>query len=170
MQVVEAMLGHALAIVAILTDATQYKLRRGDMAWGQQGPTERAVQEQLSRRETYVALRDNDVIATFRLQWEDKHYWGDQPPVAGYMHGLAVREDAHGKAVGAQLVAWAAQEVSKRGRQYLRLDCDARNFALCRYYDRLGFIQTGQRALSSGYVASLLQCEASSSRAMFEHL
>lgn len=161
MQVVKAVVGYAPAITSVLTDATKYKLQRGDSTWGSRGPTEQTVLEQMNSGEMYVALRDCDVLGTFRLQWEDDHYWGRQPPVAGYIHGLAVREDVHGKAVGAHLMAWAAQEVARRGRQYLRLDCSATNFALCRYYERQGFIPTGQRVLQSGHIAALYQCKTS---------
>jgi ribosomal protein S18 acetylase RimI-like enzyme len=158
-QVVKATVGYAAEIVSVLTDATKYKLQRGDFAWGSRGPSEQEVLEQINRDEMYVVLSDCDVVGTFRLQWDDEHYWGKQPPVAAYMHGLAVKESAHGKAVGANVLTWTVQEAARQGRQYLRLDCDEKNFALCRYYERRGFIQVGERALQSGYVAALYQCE-----------
>ncbi|MBW8846880.1 MAG: GNAT family N-acetyltransferase [Burkholderiales bacterium] len=123
-QVVKATVGYAAEIVSVLTDATKYKLQRGDFAWGSRGPSEQEVLEQINRDEMYVVLSDCDVVGTFRLQWDDEHYWGKQPPVAAYMHGLAVKESAHGKAVGANVLTWTVQEAARQDRPYLRLDCD----------------------------------------------
>lgn len=160
LQIVKATLSQVAAIASVLTDATRYKVERGDSAWGSHGPTEAAVLEQMKSGEMYVALNNREVIATARLQWEDEHYWGKQPPVAGYLHGLAVRKDAHGKRVATHLLTWAAQEVAVRGLQYLRLDCASTNLGLCRYYERQGFSQAGQRVLQSGYIAALYQRNA----------
>jgi len=79
----------------------------------------------------------------------------------GLHPGLAVESSVHGQGIGAMVIEWALHQTFLQGRQFLRLDCSARNAGLCRYYERQGFIQVGQRVLQSGYIAALYQCEAS---------
>jgi len=156
-----AELGDVADLLAILNGATQYKVERGDMAWGSEARSEQRVRDAMAESQMYIVRQDGRSVGTTCLQWDDEHYWGKQQPIAGYIHGLAVESSVHGQGIGAMVIEWARHQAFLQGRQFLRLDCSARNAGLCRYYERQGFIQVGQRVLQSGYIAALYQCEAS---------
>ena len=126
-------------VTDILTDATHYKVKLGDEIWGDEGWSEEEVKDEMSKGTMYLVRQDGEVIGTVLLQWDDDINWGPQPPVAGYMHRLAIKSGHHGKDLGKQIVGWAEEQVAQRGREYLRLDCEAANTELCAYYENLGF-------------------------------
>jgi len=98
-------------------------------------------------------------IATMSLSWKDEKYWDHQPPIAGYVHRLAVRNGFHGCGLGNFALNWSADQVSARNRRYLRLNCDHRNTKLCAYYEAHGFTQVAIKPIPEllDYVASLYQ-------------
>lgn len=93
-----------------------------------------------------VAQPDGVDVATVTLLWADPKFWGDQPPVAGYIHRLAVRSAHAGAGYGPAILAWADGEVRRRGRTLLRLDTASSNSGLLDYYTRLGFRRVGEVA------------------------
>ena len=130
-------------IAAVLTEATNYKLKRSDMIWGKESFTETEVLEMMHHSTVFVAKKDKEIIGVVSLQWEDERIWGGQPPTAGYVHRLAVKDSFHGKNVGKQIIHELAKYVLENGRSILRLDCEANNFSLCKYYEKLGFNKVG---------------------------
>src|SRR5205823_916179 len=58
---------------------------------------------------------------TITLRWEDPAFWGEQPPVAGYVHAIAVRRAFAG--LGPKMLEWAEEQVRGSGRGLVRLDC-----------------------------------------------
>jgi ribosomal protein S18 acetylase RimI-like enzyme len=68
---------------------------------------------------------------------------GEQPPVAGYLHRLAVRPAWAGRDFGRELLTWADREIAARGRTLLRLACMTDNPALRQCYERAGFRHCG---------------------------
>lgn len=143
----------------ILTDATRYKNQLGDTMWGDEGWSVDEVLESMSESTMYIIKQGDEVVATASLQWEDERNWGEQPPVAGYMHRLAVRNDFHGQGLGETITDWISAQVAKEGRQYLRLDCEESNTELCAYYEKLGFVKVGTRPVPEygDYAAALYQ-------------
>lgn len=126
-------------IAKVLTDAVDFKVKHGDMVWGTGLYTQEEVLGMMSGGNLYKATLDNKIVGNFILQWEDLKVWGEQPPNAGYIHQLAISKNSHGKDLGEQMIEWAAAEASKKGRQFLRLDCPAANTELCKYYEGKGF-------------------------------
>jgi ribosomal protein S18 acetylase RimI-like enzyme len=82
-------------------------------------------------------------VGTFRLLWSDPDVWPDDDGEAGYVHGVIIRNDVRGQGVGVQMLEWAADLIRAKGRRFIRLDTDASNPKLCRYYERLGFESRG---------------------------
>jgi ribosomal protein S18 acetylase RimI-like enzyme len=113
----------------------------------------------MSESLVYLVKLDGETVGTVSLQWEDERNWGPQPPIAGYMHRLAIKDGFHGQSIGKRVVDWAAFQVAENGREFLRLDCEASNTHLCGYYESLGFRQVGTRPVSEygNYVAALYQ-------------
>lgn len=91
-----------------------------------------------------VDRADGSTVGTVTLLWEDPKIWGPQPPVAGYVHRLAVRTAHAGAGYGPAILAWAEAEVRRRGRTLLRLDTATTNTGLLAYYAALGFRVVGE--------------------------
>ena len=137
----KAVAADASMVADILTEATHYKLQQGDTSWGSDAYSAAEVRAVLD--DTYLVCVGEEPVGTVVLQWEDKLYWGDQPPHAGYIHKLAVKQHVHGLRIGEQTIAWALLQVKERGRGLLRLDCRAINTGLGGYYERQGFRRVG---------------------------
>jgi ribosomal protein S18 acetylase RimI-like enzyme len=161
LSIAKATLEDAAAIAAIMTQATQFKLDHDDEAWGHGEYTIKEVSDPISKGFSYVVRLDDEAVAAFHLVWQDGMMWGPQEPVAGYMHQLGLKNGWHGQGIGRQVIDWAAKEVARNNRQFLRLDCPPGNTSLRQYYEGLGFIHQGnrdiQRSDGSIYAASLYQ-------------
>ena len=144
----------------ILTDGTHTKQAYDDDAWGTDDWTNDEVVERMAVKTFYLICQSDDIIGTFSLQWEDEGNWGPMPPDAGYLHSLAIKDDFHGQNIGVKAIDLAAQEVAKKGRKFLRLDCPAANKSLCAYYENQGFTKVAERLIPQyghGYVAALYE-------------
>lgn len=144
-------------LVEILTEAVQYKNQHGDKSWGDEPYTKKELDGMLAKGGLYTVKDGDEIVATFTLQWEDKPVWGEQADEAGYLHRLAVKNDRHGQEIGTQLIDWAAKNATKKGKECLRLDCDAANSELCAYYERQGFKQASAINLYPGQTTVLYE-------------
>ena len=118
-------------------------------------PTHRGAHR---RGEMYLAEIAGRAVGTFALQWSDEVTWGKVPENAGYVHGLAIRQNFAGRGLGRELLRRAESSAAMSGKRYLRLDCVAENRALNEYYQRAGFGYRG-RALVKGLEVSLYEKE-----------
>ncbi len=129
----------AEVLVAVLEEASAWLRSRGILQWPERftvdwfGPA-------LDRGETSLIFVDGTVAATITLSWTDRA-WPEDAGDAGYVHRFAVLRWAAG--IGAELLAWADDQVRAAGRAYLRLDCVADNPALREYYERASFEHRG---------------------------
>lgn len=159
-QVQAARADDAVAIATILTDATKHKLERGDGAWGSDPWSEDEVKAEMARKPIYVAKLGDEVVGTVSLTWEDHRVWGNQPPVAGYIHRLAVKQGFHGQNLGKRIIDWALATAAQNKKEFLRLDCASENTNLCKYYEGLGFKLVATKQIPSddgNYIAALYQ-------------
>ena len=141
-------------VLDILSGAARWLRRRGIEQWPDPFPRSR-VEDSFSRGELYVIRVGEAIAGTFVLQWEDELFWGEQPPVAGYIHAVAVRREHAG--IGRQVIGWAEENVREAGRSFLRLDCMRDNPPLRRYYEALGFEHRGDRLVGGHFDASLYE-------------
>jgi len=149
----------------ILEDAVRWAAARGFDSWIPGSFTEpggwgreRLVQA-LEAGGLYLIRAKGDVVATMSLLSEDPVFWPGALPDALYLHRFAVREAHTGGGVGAAALAWADDEVLRRGRRFLRLDCLARNPGIRAYYERAGFRHRGDVEVN-GLLFSLYEREA----------
>ena len=82
-----------------------------------------------------------------RILEKDLLYWGKKDDHAKYIHSLVVTYQFEGQGLGAQIIQSIAFKAKKENCRFLRLDCDANNAGLCGYYEKLGFIKTGQKKM-----------------------
>lgn len=133
------------ALTQIRNDAHAKKVAYGDYVWGKEGDgfSERWVRNHVAEKSVYVVEQNGTLVGTFSLSFDDDPHWGPQEPVAGYVHGLCVRQGFNGLGIGGVMLDWCAREVSRIDRRFVRLDCAAENTKLCAYYESLGFVRVG---------------------------
>lgn len=156
----KARLEDAEALAAILTQAMRFKLAHADTAWGSEPYTAEELQGRIEKGVTYAAWMDGNLVATLLLLWEDAMMWGEQPPIAAYVHQLAVKDGYHGRGIGEKLLDWAGQQAVKRGRRLVRLDCPPTNTGLRTYYETHGFTWVKNREIHAPhatYIAALYE-------------
>jgi GNAT superfamily N-acetyltransferase len=146
----------------MLTEAAQYKVIHGDMAWGTEPFSSDEVNHYLSRGTVYIAYLNGKPIGTFSLRNEDTRVWGERQTPAMYLHRLAIISSQHRKGIGQLLLKRSELETIKAGIHTLRLDCDEKNVQLCMYYERSNFLKVGNKRLVSDmgeYTAALYEKE-----------
>ena|SRR5579862_207457 len=138
-----ATLADLATVIDLYEDAARWLVSRGITQWRPGDYTQGRARRNIEQDEVYLARLAGKPIGKLTLMWADPEVWGEQPPDAGYVHGLAVRRSAAGQGLGALLLDQAAQRVAEVGRAYLRLDCMASNKPLRAYYEKLGFAHRG---------------------------
>jgi ribosomal protein S18 acetylase RimI-like enzyme len=135
------------AILAVLRDAAELPRARGlDMwAWVRTPAGEKLVADRIAAGGFCIGELNRQPICSVRVEWSDPEIWDEagQDGRAGYIHSLAVIRSVAGKQIGAAMLDWTQQMITKRGRTLQRLDCMAENPRLCRYYVDLGFSDRG---------------------------
>jgi GNAT superfamily N-acetyltransferase len=132
-------------VVVVMSEAAAWLRSRGIEQWPSPYPAA-WVAPSIERGETYLARLNGAVAGTITLRWADPAFWGEQPPVAGYVHGIAVRRGFAG--LGSELLEWADEQVRLAGRDVLRLDCRTDNERLRRYYEERGFEHRGDATVA----------------------
>lgn len=132
----------------MLTEAAQHLKDKGVNQWShwlQPGEDQVAwIKEGFAKREFYaVENRDSVIIAMFRLMQEDLLYWGAQKDEARYVHSLVVKRDFAGMQLGTRILEQIGSDLIKAGVSKFRLDCNAANAWLCKYYEQQGFTKVG---------------------------
>jgi ribosomal protein S18 acetylase RimI-like enzyme len=145
------------ALTQIRNDAHTKKLTYGDHVWGKEGDgfSEAWVRNNVSQKDVYVVELGGTSAGTFSLAFDEDKHWGPQEPIAGYVHGLCVRQGFNGQGLGRFMLDWCARKVSSLNRRFVRLDCAVENVTLCAYYESLGFVRVGLK--SDGIVWSLYE-------------
>ncbi|QQS17837.1 GNAT family N-acetyltransferase [Candidatus Saccharibacteria bacterium] len=100
-------------IRAILEHGIRSKMYRGDLAWGESVTDESQLKAIINGGNMYVAYTEEEIVAIFMLFWDDPSRWGQQPPIAGYLHRLVVAPGLRGQHVGSQIIDLICLEVAK---------------------------------------------------------
>ena len=100
------------------------------------------VMESINRLNTYLLETDGVAVASITLEEEpgewDREIWGDEAAQddAVYLHRLVVNREYAGLGLGDALIEWAKNDVSQRGKKYIRFDCLNSNEGLNSFYQR----------------------------------
>jgi GNAT superfamily N-acetyltransferase len=127
----------------MLDEATAFVRTKGRDQWPVPYPHQK-LRASVSRGSLYVVDVGGEPAATFTLLLDDPKFWGKQGPDAVYLHKLAVRRSFAGQGLGARIVDWVAEDAARRGRSFVRLDCQRDLPAIRQYYERLGFELRGE--------------------------
>ncbi|MFP3990899.1 N-acetyltransferase [Streptomyces sp. E11-3] len=90
-----------------------------------------------------------EAVGGWELWWEDVPAWGEQPPVAGYVHRLMTSSSAPA-GTGRVLLDAAERRIAAAGRPLARLDCLATNPRLRAYYEEAGYAVVGEQTAKEG--------------------
>lgn len=131
-------------VVSILTEAARWAKSRGIERWWSVPFPSEWVRRGIEEGEVVVVEQRSRIVGTLTLSRQDAKMWGEQPPIAGYVHRMAIRRELAGQGPGGRLLNWAEGEARRWGRTKLRLDCLATNESLVRYYRGQGFREIGR--------------------------
>ena len=144
-------------VLEILEEASRWLSAKGLETQWRSGPAFRqTIRDNIDRGEVYVVKDMKGTVGTITLQWNDKKFWGDLPPDAGYVHKLAIARSHAGQRLGLRLLDWAEAKARAEGKIYLRLDCLASNKTIREYYEGAGFVHVTD-TMAPGWKASLYQ-------------
>jgi len=146
--------GEEAAAAAILQEAADWLVARGQPMWDAEDCSAEALARAVEAGELYLARVDGEPVGAMLLQWEDPQFWPDVPAgQSAFIHRLAVNRSVAGKGVSRALLAWAERAARRAGRRYLRLDCDPARPRLCAFYESAGFVRHSVTEVDSYPVA-----------------
>ena len=101
------------------------------------GGDDEEIEQAIINQETYIVLKDKDIVATFTLlskqsEW-DRHIWGSDTSLKSlYLHRLAITPTYMKIGLGKSILNWIQENVSDK--EFLKLDCVADNVKLNSFY------------------------------------
>ncbi|MGB3591073.1 MAG: GNAT family N-acetyltransferase [Nonlabens sp.] len=101
------------------------------------------VKEGLRNTEYHRIFLQNHEVGMVRILLEDELYWGKQQATAMYLHSLIVFDQYNGRGLARQIMEAIKVKAKIDRRQFLRLDADVKNQALCKLYQDMGFKKVG---------------------------
>ncbi|HJU11196.1 MAG TPA: GNAT family N-acetyltransferase [Candidatus Binataceae bacterium] len=148
-------------VMAILREAADWLIQRGNPQWQHwyMDFGEQLLRERLEHHEVYLFRAEKIPIGTVTIQWTDAEVWGGRGSdgLAGYIHGIGIVRSMSGRQVGERILEWAVEQIRQRERQFARLDAQASNKPLCRYYEKCGFHPLETTLLAGNFTTRLFQ-------------
>jgi GNAT superfamily N-acetyltransferase len=134
-------------VSSVLIEAATWIAECGEPLWSIDELGVEAIQAGVSAGRFILASVDTEMVGTARLTRDDPECWPDAASgTAVYVHRLAIRRSWAGRGIPGMILAWCARRAEILGCSFLRLDCDAKRWKLCRLYEGLGFrIHSEQR-------------------------
>ena len=97
--------------------------------------------------EFYLVEDGEEIMGCFRLQWEDRLFWGEQEDAAGYVHSLTISRGLAGQGIGIRVLKLIESHCRRNKKDFLRLDCGVDVAGLRDYYEEYGFEAVGEVAV-----------------------
>lgn len=133
-----------LDLLVKMFDATaRWMIRQGIEQWKPGDKDRDHFRTRMAVGEVWLASHGGTALGAYELWWKDEQVWGEQPPVAGYVHRLMTDRAAAPAGTGRTLLAHAEERIATRGRRMARLDCETRNPRLRGYYEAAGYTTVG---------------------------
>lgn len=136
-------------IILLLKDVAQWMKDKGINQWQYllAGGDDEEIIQAVSNNDTYLVLKDTQIIATFTLsslqsEW-DQHIFGkDELLNSLYLHRLAVIPKYMNQGIGRKVLN-SIQDCFECDKEYIKLDCVASNSKLNDFYLSNGFEHIG---------------------------
>ncbi len=126
-----------------LQDEVAVDLLSRGIRWNPGAVTRGHLNEWVGERALMVGDLEDRVVGVVAVRSADRGGHWPRGDLAGYVHDLMVSPQYKGSHLGRQLLNWSESYARGRGRLWLRLDCDASNERLCRYYEEAGYRRVG---------------------------
>ncbi len=120
-------------------------LQRG-IPWNPNATRREHLESWVAQGALWVATISDEPLGMVAVWWSDPAGYWPKADLAAYLHDLMMSPTLRGERMGERLLAWAESFVRGRGRRWLRLDCDAANDRLRRYYEEAGYEHVGIHA------------------------
>lgn len=131
---------------AILREASQWLVDRGTPNWRPDEVGPEAMRGAVEAGEFYFAMIDGEPAGTIILQEVDELFWPELTDGRSlFFHKLAVRRKFAKQGVPEAMMQFARDVAKKRGKDFLRLDCQAEHKPLRAYYASHGFTFLDQK-------------------------
>lgn len=122
------------------------------------GGDDEEIEQAISNKETYIVLKDHEIVATFTLLYKqsewDGHIWGDDISSKSlYLHRLAIIPTYMKKGIGKSILTWIQDNA--HDKEYLKLDCVTDNIKLNNFYKCNAFELIGVTDGHSKYQKSI---------------
>lgn len=140
----------AATLLDLRNEAARWQHQVGVVQWRENEVPLGVYADQVARGEWYVVRDGRQIVGGLRLLWDDHAVWGEQPPIAAYVHHLVSRRDPAYGGLGATMLTWASAQAAAAGRTRLRLDCMESNQGLRAYYRSQGFTEVGRTTFDAG--------------------
>lgn len=131
--------GNTTNAVDIIREAASWLIDTGKAMWRLDDVTEAKILDRISPSNVYVGWIDEESAAAMVLLWKDPVFWPQVSDDSGFIHRLSVRRKFAGTGIAREMVEWARQEARRRGKTYLRLECEAGRPKLCAFYEEMSF-------------------------------
>ena len=132
-------------VIAILREAAQWLIDRGQGLWTLDQFTIEKLQPSFDAGEWHIAQLDSNPAAVFTLTFEDKLFWPDVLPNDSiFIHKLAVARKCAGRGLSAAVFDYAENLARQKKLRRIRLDCATRP-KLCHVYESAGFSRVDER-------------------------
>jgi hypothetical protein len=112
----------AQAAADILAEAAEWTGKLGSRVWSPEEIHFEHIKRAAAQGALVVGLEGPAIIACVQIYDSDFIHWPDEPEPALYVHKLAVRRCASGRAWLNDLINWAVGEAERRNIEILRLD------------------------------------------------
>lgn len=126
-----------------LQDEVAVDLLSRGIRWNPGAVTRDHLDEWAGEEALMVGTIEDKVVGVVAIRSADRGGRWPKGDLAGYLHDLMVSPQVKGNHLGRQLLNWAESYARGRGRTWVRLDCDASNARLCRYYEEAGYRRAG---------------------------
>jgi GNAT superfamily N-acetyltransferase len=150
-------------VLGLLDEAVEWLVERGQTGqWGTVGFSEREGQperfrELIARSDVRVASLGDEPVGVMILGERFDHV----PPVERpelYVDLLVTSREHAGEGIGSRLVEVAVEEARARRAELLRVDCWAGAPALVAWYERQGFVRSGEFDVR-GWIGQIFEME-----------
>lgn len=145
--------------VSILNEAADCLQKQGREMWTPEQLTAERLLKGNSIHEMYLGFVNGKPAATMILQETDPIMWPEESnfPDSLYLHKLSVRRAEAKTGCSAMMIEWAKEEVGRRGKTFLRLDCAADRTKLGSFYEKHGFRKVREKVIRQIYPTALFE-------------
>ena len=157
---------HVGQFAAILQEGAEWLRQQGREMWTPEELTEERLLKQNGIHEMFIGYANGEPAATMILQETDPMMWPEESkrPDSLYAHKLCVRRAMAKTGCSTAMIEWAKDEVLRRDKTFLRLDCAADRPKLCAFYESHGFGKVGERLVRQKYPTAFFEWKAEKSR------